>query len=185
MSKSIVEKIKAKPKAFYKKLIPYWTFPLTYSVVFKDWYVREEGYRIEEIVNKYKHYPAIISEVSSIVSALEEKYPDTKYDYGNETYLSLAYKLYKNHKEAFIKYLRKKGPAIEAPDQEQLWKELVYRGFIAKSLRRTKRDHYYVVCAIGDLIFPRDFETEEEAQSFSLKFGISGIMSIEKTPKTK
>ena len=190
MSKSIVEKIKAKPKAFFKKLLPYWTDPLTYSELFKDWYVREEGYRIEELVNKYKHYPAIVSEVASIISTLEDRYPDTKYDYGNETYLSLAHKLYKNHKEAITKYVLKKVKtdltiSNHKLDNEQLWKELVYRGFIHKSLRLTKRDYYYIVCAIGELIYPRDFETEEEALTFSLRFGISGIMKIERIPKLK
>lgn len=192
MDKFILDKINDKPAAFFKHFQTEWFNPLIYSVLFKDWYIREEGYRIEDIFQAAKYYPSIICEISKFVVVLEEKYSDSKYDYKNETYVSAAIKLHKKYKERLENYLMKKIPEYGL-DQiyddlcpEQVFREMVYRGYIPFDMLKAQPKAYYIIThntnSSINLIFPKYFDTLEKAQEGQTQFGISRITEIKQYP---
>lgn len=182
----ITTKIDNKPAAFFKKLKDNWYNPFTYSKLFSDWYKSEEGYRIDEIKEYAQYKPQLVSEICSIVTTLETLYPDTDYDYGNETYVSLAFKLHKKYKARFLVYLSKKGVPLNL-EIEAIWFELACRGFIPYDFLKLQASPgmYYVVSSIGNLVYPNYKKTQKEAEILGQEFGISGYYKIEKYPKEK
>lgn len=180
----ILNKIEEKPGAFFKKLGKQWFYELTYSVTFKDWYIREEGWRIDEIVNAVT-YPGYVSKVANIVTILEKDYSDEKYDYKNYTYTSLALYLYKTYKERIIKYMDKKGitPKLGLHEPEEAWRELVYRGFIPSKIApiafNPKKDAYILSLNPGfDLVYPKKVKDNTEAFELQQRFGVMGYTGV-------
>lgn len=177
----IKKKIDEKPGAFFKKLRYQWFYDLTYSVTFRDWYVREESWRIEEISKAGNYYPNDVSQIANILIILETKYSDDIYDYKNENFVSMAIHIWKTYKERIERYMRKKGyiPKLGSANIQEAFKELVERGFVPEVLlitRFNKKKDLYIGCFSGgiDLVFPKKAKDEQEMVLLQQRFGVRG-----------
>lgn len=184
MDQYVLKKIEEKPGVFFKKLAKQWFYQLTYSVTFKEWYVKEESWRIDEIV-KQMVYPTPVTEVANMVLTLEKHFSEEAYDYKNYTYVSLALYLHKHYKERFLKYLKKKGikNPINELNHEEAWRELVYRGFIPYSLLRhefNKKTDIYIYCATPgiDMVYPVKVKENTEGFKLQQRFGVEGFTAV-------
>ncbi len=184
MDQYVLKKIEEKPGVLFKKLGKDWFYELTYSVTFKDWYVREESWRIDEIV-KAVIYPAYVNKVANLVKVLEKHYSDEKYDYKNYTYTSLALYLYKNYKDRIDKYMLKKNitPKLGLHEPEEAWRELVYRGFIPNRVLPRPFDskkEIFIKSAHPsfDLVYPHTAKDNVAGQQLQQRFGVTGYTGL-------
>jgi hypothetical protein len=191
--KYVVEVIEEKPARLFKKLWGYWYFQLTYSVTFETWKEEEEGWMIPDVIKAGKNRPRIVGEIANILNCLTIEFPDDKYDYKNETYLSLAIKFHKAYAERIEKYFKKKdhpnyiGTLKNSPAGDA-WKELVLRGFLPAELKLQEGHYYYLTSTVGNLvrILPKKmydetkFEDIVRAQS---EFGVIGYTGYNQPKK--
>lgn len=182
--KFILDKIKEKPGVFFKKLRLKWDYPLTFSVTFKSLYVEEEGWVVSDILEASKQMPNTANQLMNIYLTLKENYPDEKYDYKNETYVTATIKLYRKYIKRFGVYLEKKKPIKFTTESEFIWKELIARGFVDINLpefvhfRDNQDDNFHIAANIANLIFPRRFDSPESAATFNTNFGIKGYTYV-------
>lgn len=181
MDKKVFKVIEEKPGVFFKRLIPFWHYQLTYSKTFMQWVKDEEAWRVDEIKEYSKDIPRVSGEVANIVRCLEERYNDSKYDYQDYTYVSLAIKLHKKYRDRIIKYFYKKhGGASKwamdyIPSREDAWKEFVQRGFVPEFFNIHDKDKYYLRSNIGNMVLVKNAKKTSEAQQEQMDYGIMGF----------
>lgn len=181
--KFILDKIKDKPGAFFKKLRKQWYHECLYSQTFREWLINEEGWRLLEVDNAAKGFQRTMCKIAAIVVILETKYSDAKYDYRNETYVSAAIKLHKEYHQRIDKYMKNKGfiPKLGIHNAEEAFKELVYRGWLPNSLLpqpMNPKSDFYLKATVGDLVWPNYYDTQNEAFEAQDNFGLIGYVGV-------